>query len=398
VSKARLIITAVVVEGRSQADVARDYHVSPGWVSKLIARYRTEGDTAFEPRSRRPHTSPSKLSDESIALIVRVHDELRDIGLDAGPATVVWHLQHHHSVTVSTASVHRYLRSASRVVPTPTKKPKSAYIRFAAELPNECWQADMTHYPLTTGDDTEILSWLDDHSRTALSVTVHHRVTSPIVVDTFTAACNERGVPYSTLTDNGMYFTARFAGGRGGRNTFEATLAEHGVIQKNSKPNHPTTCGKVERFQQTMKKWLRQQPQPSTLDDLQALLDVFVNHYNHHRPHSSLRPRRPPAVAYTTRPKAGPTGDTNTHWRIRHDRVDKAGKVSLRHTGHLYKIGIGRTHQQAPVIMLIADLNIRIIHADTGEILRTLTLDTNRRYQPTGKTRNPPRKHKNPNP
>ncbi len=397
-SKARLVITAVVVEGRRVRDVAAEYGVSRSWIYELVARYRAEGDAAFEPRSRRPHRSPTRLPDDTVELIIYTHDQLRTAGLDAGPATVVWHLAHRHNITVSAASAHRYLRAANRVRSTPNKKPKSAYHRFEADLPNECWQADMTHVRLLNGDDVEVLSWIDDHSRYALSITAHQRVTSTIVVDTFTRTCADQGTPYSTLTDNGMYFTTRHAGGKGGRNAFETTLAELGVVQKNSRPNHPTTCGKVERFQQTLKKWLRRQPQPTTLDQLQTLIDDFVNDYNHHRPHSSLRPRQPPAHAYHARPKAAPAGNTHTHWRTRHDRIDTAGKVSLRHAGQLYKIGIGRAWQHAPVIMLIADLYIRIIHANTGEVLRTLTLDPTRRYQPTGKPRNPPGKRRNPNP
>ena len=95
-SKARLIITAVVLEGRSQAAVARDYDVSPGWVSKLIARYHAEGDTAFEPRSRRPHTSPNRTPQSTLDLIVSIRRQLTSNGLDAGTDTIVWHLHHHH--------------------------------------------------------------------------------------------------------------------------------------------------------------------------------------------------------------------------------------------------------------------------------------------------------------
>jgi transposase len=74
-SKARLVITAVVIEGRKQAEVARSYGVSESWVSKLVARYKTEGETAFEPKSRRPKTSPTAISDETADLIVRLRKE-----------------------------------------------------------------------------------------------------------------------------------------------------------------------------------------------------------------------------------------------------------------------------------------------------------------------------------
>lgn len=394
VSKARLIITAVILEGRSQAEVARDYQVSKGWVSKLVARYRTEGEAAFEPRSRRPHRSPNALDPAIVELIVKLRKALVAQGLDAGTDTIAWHLEQHHQLRVSTATIHRYLRSAGLITPAPNKRPKSSYVRFAAEQPNECWQADFTHYRLAGGEDIEILSWLDDHSRYALSVTGHRRVTGPIVRNTFRAAIDQHGPPASTLTDNGMVFTTRFAGGQG-RNGFETELVDRHIVQKNSRPNHPTTCGKVERFQQTLKRWLRGQPQPSTIADLQVLLKQFIDVYNHHRPHRSLPQHATPAAAYAARPKAAPgLTTTDPHHRVRHDRVDKAGIVSLRHNGRLHHIGVGRTHSRQPVVMLIADLDIRVIHATTGEILRALTLDPTRDYQPTGRPPGPAPKAK----
>ena len=284
------------------------------------------------------------------------------------------------------------------MVPEPKKRPRSSYLRFAADQPNECWQADFTHYRLTRpdgrpGPDSEILSWLDDHSRYALSVTAHVRVTGPIVLTTFRDTVARHGIPASTLTDNGMVFTTRHAGGKGGRNALEHELHALGVTQKNSRPNHPTTCGKVERFQQTMKKWLTAQaPQPSSLASLQALLDTFTAEYNQHRPHRSLPHRATPATAYTARPKAGPGNrDDDTHDRLRRDRIDKAGKITLRHGGRLYSIGIGRTHARTHVIVLVHDLDIRIIDAATGELLRELVLDPTKRYQGTGRPPGPTR-------
>jgi transposase InsO family protein len=408
VSKARLVITAVVVEGRSQAETARAYGVSKGWVSKLVARYRAEGDAAFEPRSRRPRSSPTAVGDRTVELIVAVRKSLAERGLDAGPDTIRWHLQHTHHITVSRATIARHLAAQNLVVPEPAKRPKSSYIRFQAEQPNECWQADFTHYRLTrpdgrAGPDVEILSWLDDHSRYAVSVTAHPRVTGGIVRQTFRQTVAAHGVPASTLTDNGMVFTTRLSGGslRGsrGRNGLEQELHRLHVTQKNSRPNHPTTCGKVERFQQTLKKWLRGQPtQPTGLPQLQALIDAFVDEYNHRRPHRSLPQRCTPATAYQARPKAEPGNQPTreTHERLRHDRIDRAGKITLRYGGQLYSIGVGRTHTGTHVLILVQDLNIRIIDAATGELLRELVLDPTRRYQPTGRPPGPTPKNNNP--
>src|SRR3984957_7387742 len=168
-SKARLVITAVVTEGRTQGEVARAYGVSQGWVSRLVARYRAEGEAAFEPRSRRPKTSPSAIGPHATELIVRLRKELAGQGLDAGPHTIAWHLEHHHKITVSAATISRYLTRHGLVTPDPAKRPRSSYLRFEADQPNECWQSDFTHVRLSDATDVEILTFLDDHSRFVLA-------------------------------------------------------------------------------------------------------------------------------------------------------------------------------------------------------------------------------------
>ena len=384
-SKARLIIMSVVVEGRSQADTARLYDVSPSWVSKLIARYQLEGDAAFTPHSRRPISSPQAIPASTVDLIIELRSSLANKGLDNGAHTISWHLQHHHNVSASPATIWRTLKKAGLVTAQPKKRPKTSYVRFEADLPNETWQSDFTHWKLSDGTGIEIITFLDDHSRYALSVTAHRRITGNIVVDEFVKTATTMGYPASVLTDNGMVYTARFAGGRNGRNRFERTLTDLGIIQKHSRPGHPTTCGKVERFHQTIKKWLSAQPAADTIDQIQHQLNDLVNEYNHRRPHAALN-RRTPASKYALLPKAEP-GQTalNQHYRIRHDIVNKSGTITLRHAGRLHHIGIGRTYAQTQVVMLIEDLNIRVIDPATGELLHKLTLDPTRDYQPQQK-------------
>ena len=188
-----------------------------------------------------------------------------------------------------------------------------------------------------------------------------------------------------------MVFTTRFSGGRGGRHGLETELRRLGIKQKNGKPTHPQTQGKVERFQQTPKKWLRAQPpQPATLAQLQALLDTFTSVYNHQRPHRSLPHRATPATAYTARPKAAPaTSRHDSHDRVRSDKISKIGNVTLRTGGKLHHIGVGRTYAGTCVLLLVQDLHIRIIDAATGELLRELILDPARDYQPTGQPPSP---------
>src|SRR3954449_6830012 len=193
-SKARLVITAIEVEGRSPAEVMAAYRVSRYWLYELLARYRAEGEAAFEPRSRRPHSSPGSTPAPTVELVLRIRKQLSDAGLDAGAEivgcdlhpprrlrnrltdadldagaeTIGWHLTQHHRTTLSRATIHRILTRAGAVIPEPAKRPKTSYLRFQAAMPNETWQSDFTHYRLATGVDTEIISWLDDHSRLAL--------------------------------------------------------------------------------------------------------------------------------------------------------------------------------------------------------------------------------------
>ena len=263
-SKARLVITAVVLEGRSQAEVARSYGVSPGWVSKLVARYRTEGEAAFEPRSRRPKTSPRALPDAVVALILDLRRDLTGAGHDAGPETIAWHLRHHHGIEVSRSTIARHLTRAGLIDPAPEKRPRSSYVRFAAEQPNECWQSDFTHYRLASsrgpGTDVEILTWLDDHSRLALSVTAHDRVTGPIVLASFRRCVADQGIPDSTLTDNGMVFTTRLAGGRGGGWGVVVGGAAAGVVATRSST---TRCRSSRwRMSSSELRWSSAKPMP----------------------------------------------------------------------------------------------------------------------------------------
>jgi transposase InsO family protein len=251
--------------------------------------------------------------------IVELRLQLIKDGFDAGPVTIAWHLEQAGVRAPSTSTIRRILHAAGLVTPEPRKRPRSSYHRFVAAQPNECWQSDFTHWRLTDGTDVEILNFLDDHSRYLLACTAHTPVTGELVVDNCLAAADEHGLPASTLTDNGRVYTARFGGGR---NAFEYLLAVLGVTQKNGHPGHPQTQGKIERFHQTLKRWLGQQPPAATLHDLQTQLDRFRDLYNHQRPHRELG-RRTPASAYTALPKAAPPGHGQPgHYRLRYDVLD----------------------------------------------------------------------------
>jgi hypothetical protein len=202
------------------------------------------------------------------------------------------------------------------------------------------------------------------------------------VVSTFYEAASRHGLPESLLSDNGAVFTAA---PRNGRCAIESELIALGILYKHSRPYHPQTCGKVERFHQTLKKHLAAQRPAHTLSGLQAQIERFIAYYNEQRPHRSLA-RRTPAEAYAARIKAGPQSNGHPparHYRVRHDRVDAGGTVTLRYRSRLRQIAVGRAHKGRRVVLLIADRDVRVLSAE-GEILRQLVLDPSRKYQPLG--------------
>lgn len=357
---------------------AEDYGVTARWVRILVNRYLEGGWDAIEPRSRRPHSSPTRTPESVMERIVELRRELAAAGHDAGAETIAWHLQRELGTAPSTATIWRVLRRAGLVTPQPKKRPRSSYTRFEADLPNECWQSDFTHWHLVDSRDVEILTFLDDHSRYAVSITCHRVISGTTVVEMFRSAIEDYGPPAATLTDNGLVFTTR---SRQGPNAFEDELRMLGITQRNGRPNHPQTQGKVERFQQTLKRWLTQQPLTPDLIELQHQLDQFRDYYNQHRPHRALNGRTP-QTAYQALAKAGPSSTVAGHWRIRDDRVDNSGKITLRYHSRLLHIGIGRAHAGTPVKILIHDRHVRVIDLISRDLIRELVIDPTRDYQP----------------
>jgi transposase InsO family protein len=374
----RYVVDAVVLEGRSPTEIARRHGISRSWLYQLLARYRQGGYPALAPRSRRPHSSPGRTSSELEAAILALRAELGSAGHDCGPATIVAHLGRHFSPVPAPATVWRILRRHGLISPQPHKRPRSSWVRFEAVLPNQLWQADATHWRLADGGPVEILNLIDDHSRLLLAAAACRAVSGLDVVRTFHAAVASYGPPAALLTDNGAVFTG---GPRRGKVLFETELERLGIEAKHSSPNHPQTCGKVERLHQTLKRYLACQPAADSLAVLQAQLDAYRAYYNTERPHRALRGTTPQAV-FERRLKARPLGiAAATHFRVRADRVSKAGNVTLRYLSRLRHIGLGKAHAGEAVRLLIADDYVRVVGED-GSLLRELTIDANRDYQP----------------
>ena len=271
---------------------------------KYRARFAQDGITGLAARSRRPLTIPGQTSSEVEELVLRRRRQLLEKGLDHGPQSISWSLQRDNEVAVpSRSTIWRILTRHGVIIPQPQKRPKSATRRFCFARPNECWQSDWTQWQLADGCPAAIAGTIDDHSRYLPALLAGSGAgTAELVWAAMVAGIAECGLPSMSLTDNGLMYTGRL---RGYEAAFEANLRALGVHTINSAPYHPQTCGKIERFWQTLKKWLTARPAAATLAELNAQLAEFRDFYNHHRPHRALRGATP-AEAFAAIAKARP--------------------------------------------------------------------------------------------
>lgn len=271
----------------------------------IRARAVSEGQAAaLEPRSRRPRTSPTTITDEVKEQAIRVRAALESSGLDYGPISV--HDKMHTlgmTPVPSVASLARIFRAAGVARLEPRKKPRSSWRRFVYPAPNACWQLDATEYVLAGGRKCVIFQLEDDHSRLAVASHVAGGETSDaaiVVFDKGVAAC---GIPQRLLTDNGAALNpAR----RGIVGQLVAHATALGVEAITGKPYKPTTQGKNERFHQTLFRYLDKQPLAATIAELQQQVDEFDRIYNTERPHQGLPGRVTPQAAWEATPIADP--------------------------------------------------------------------------------------------
>lgn len=375
------IVTAITEQHTSVSEAARKFGRSRQWIYTLLARYNTDGVDGLHPKPTTPRTNPTRVPDSLITEIVAIRKTLTTSGADNGPETIAWMLRQKGLRAPAESTIRRILKQQGLVQPAPKKRPKTSFIRFQAALPNETWQSDITTVALAERRTAEILSFLDDHSRYLLACVAFRRVYGPTVVRTFQDTIAIYGMPQSTLTDNGTVFTTRLTNKKGGINGFEKFLADNNIVQKNGSPSHPQTQGKIERFHQTLKKWYRARELAKTIPELQKQLDEFRHWYNHDRPHRAVG-RRTPHQAYIALPKATPQHLVTDDARIRNDRVDQAGRITLRFAGVMRYLGIGRAHTGTRTLTVITGNHAITTNADTSEVIAEHYIDTARRYQP----------------
>jgi transposase InsO family protein len=363
----RRLIAEADVSTLNVSRFCRDHGIGRDAFYAVRRRFAAEGEAGLVSRSRAPNRVANRTSGEIEEAIIELRKQLEGIGMDAGPATIHCWLERRldPELVPSVSTVWRVLSRRGFIVADPSKSPGRRWRRFAAERANECWQIDSTHWSLSDDTEVEIINTIDDCSRLAVRSAAVERCTLATSWDAIADGAASYGLPERVLSDNGKMFGPAFA----------ENLAKLGVGIRHSRPYHPQTCGKVERFHQTMKKWLAAHDPAETIGELQHVLDEFVDYYNTQRPHRSLD-RRTPHDVWTTTPHSGPATQplglpSVVHHNLVYDGIVWAGR---------YRITIGAAHndQQATIITTGASCHVFI----DGRLVRELTINPNRTNQP----------------
>jgi transposase InsO family protein len=382
-------VTAFVAgEPINVTKVCRETGTSRKTFYKWVDRYRREGLAGLQERSSRPHRVPQRTDAEVEELVIALRAELASAGLDHGATTLQWHLGRHAVMqgrrVPSVATVHRILVRHGLVTAQPAKRPRTSWKRFEAPTANEWWQIDATDWVIATGL-VKIFNIVDDHSRVAIRSRAVTEASTRQAWTTFCQGAQRWGLPAGLLSDNGLCFSGKL---RGTEVLFEANLRDAGVRPITGRPFHPQTTGKVERFQQTLKKWLRRQRLARSLAELQAQLDEFCRVYNHERPHQGIG-RITPFTRWETSVKSG-AGEPLEHPEFPRPIVRT---VKVSNEGHVrmdkFSVQIGAPYVGADATVIVDGTYASIYVAD--HLVRHLKIDRSRRYQASGKRRGGPR-------
>jgi transposase InsO family protein len=364
----RRLIVEVDLDGLNVSEFCRQHGVSTWFFYQLRKRYSAEGEAGLEPRPRAAKTVANRTPGWVEDLIVEKRKQLNERGLDAGPATIWAHLDDELAAGMvpSEATIWRILTRRGFITPAPQKAPQHAHRSFAAERANECWQVDDIEWQLADGLEVKVITLIDDCTRLCPGLKAVVSANGEAAFDAFTAAALRWGWPERFLSDNAKAYKISLAAAVGGL----------GVDHRHGRPHHPQTQGKVERFHQTLQKWLQAQPAAASLQQLQTQLDSFCHIYNHQRPHRAIG-RQTPAAVYATTPKTGPADrPIGTPTRIHHNQVTADGNL----TAGPYVISLGVTHANRQATVIITGTSCHVFIA--GHLIRQLQLDPTRRYQP----------------
>jgi transposase InsO family protein len=359
--------------GVSVTALCAELEISRQTYYRLRRRYEADGPAGLAPRSRRPHRSPGAVDPGLELEIIRLRTD-EGWPEPRGAASIADELRRSGLPCPAVSTIHRVLVRNGLVAPQPQKRPRASYTRFVYPDPNGCWQIDATRWELADGTEAWIMDALDDHSRVVVAAHACPAPTTAAAQAAVHAGGQLWGLPARVLSDNGSCF-----GGVSRTGDFVDGLAALGIQAIHARPFHPQTCGKIERFHQTLKRWLRTQPRAVTLAQLQTQLDRFLQFYNHRRPHRALRGATP-AEAWAARSPAGPAQEPIA--------VNRPARVTLtRHTvtaGGVLHLGrrtiIGLGTRLAGTELTAVRYGRRLLLLEGGHPVRALTLTEGQRY------------------
>lgn len=361
----RRLIVEVDVESLNVSAFCAEHGIGRSTFYELRRSYAAEGDAALESKSRAPRTVANRTPLEIENEIIRKRKELDDDGMDAGAESIHMELLGLEGLPTP-STIARILRRRGFVKPDPSKAPKHAHKTFRAERANECWQLDDTGWSLADGTEVKILNVVDDHSRLLVASAATLHCTGAFALTVLAAAAVVLGWPARFLSDNAKAF----------RHVLADALRPMGITAGHGRPYHPQTQGKVERFHQTLQRWLSKQPPAETIEQLQAQLDAFRHRYNHQRGHSSIG-KRTPANVWEAAPKSGPSTQPLNEPTSFYKGIINGGVLWA---GTRWQISIGAKHNGSAAIAIITGLACHIFI--DGKLARGFTLDPTRRSQP----------------
>jgi transposase InsO family protein len=346
-------------------EFCRRHGVSTWFFWDLRRRHHRLGDVVLEPLSRAPHRVANRTSAEVEDVIVAKRKELVDAGLDAGSASIAYYLRDLPG-RPSESTIWRILTARGLVVAQPSKAPKYSGRSWTADRANECWPLDDTAWALADGTEVKILNALDDHSRLLVTSTAVESCTGAAALAALASAATVLGWCERVWTDNAKAF----------RHTLADALGHLGVTASHTRPYSPRSNGKIERFHQTLKRWLAAQPPVATLEELQLQLDCFRDVYNHQRPHRALG-RRTPAEVWASAPKSGPSTQPLGALSTIHHGTVRGGRLQ---TARDCIISLGAAHNTSTATAIITGTACHVFI--DGRLIRALELDPTRRNQP----------------
>jgi transposase InsO family protein len=271
------------LRGTREEDVAKAFGVKPATIYKWVKRFRDKGvdglqsGRAAENASRKKDTPAKAVKREKVVALKREHETW-------GTRRISDVLARFEALGVSEQQVRAILHDEGLIEPAAAiKEREHAPRRFERATPNQLWQSDIFTFRLRRAERLYVCVFMDDHSRFVVGHSLAHHQKSALVMEAFERGIAAYGQPTEVLTDNGRQYTVWR-----GKTEFEELLARMGVHHIRSRPQHPQTLGKVERFWKTLWDEFLGRTVFAHVVDAQRRLEHFISHYNLQRPHQAL--------------------------------------------------------------------------------------------------------------